>query len=151
MKYCSKCGFSNEDNAAFCASCGENVQDSVPQAPAQAPTETYYTPPVQTPVYTNQEPVSTDGKNPATLWLILNIVATVICCGNLINIVGIIFAAIGMGSFNKGEYADAESKTKTAKILFWVGLGLGVLSLIIGLAAGLLPLILSIMDSSYYY
>ena len=34
MKYCTKCGYGNDDTADFCASCGENLNGSAQQSEA---------------------------------------------------------------------------------------------------------------------
>lgn len=178
MKYCTKCGASNEDQARFCANCGQPMPEAEPAAPsvdpvveppkaqAYVPSQEVSTPVQETassqqssgysgPVYTAAQPQVTGsassagttekGNNPATLWLILNIVSTVLCCcTNVVSIIGIVFAALGMSSFNKGDIADCESKTKVAKIMFFISLGFGVLSLIIALVSG-------IGDLTYYF
>ncbi|MDD4796244.1 MAG: zinc-ribbon domain-containing protein [Eubacteriales bacterium] len=173
MKYCTKCGASNEDQARFCANCGQTMPEAAapsvepviepiveqPQAQEYIPSQEASTPVREDvsagqtgsyagPVYTAPQPpvsgpvdstAADKGSNPATLWLILNIVSTVLCCcTNIVSIIGIVFAALGMTAFNKGDAADCESKTKIAKIMFFVSLGFGVLSLIIGLASGII-------------
>lgn len=201
MKYCPKCGTGNEDDAKFCANCGQPLEANEQPAPpvvdtpaaeaakpqavipeVQPPVQEDYSPsqepampaqevdpvaPQETPaqeepeqegyggpVYTAPQPEpmesmveDTGEKNPATLWLILNIVATVLCCcTNLPAIVGIVFAAIGMSSFKKGDVEDAKSKAKLSMILLIVGVALAIVSTIIAVAAGAIPAILSAMD-----
>ena len=157
MKYCPKCGHSNEDTVQYCGNCGtflgeaqpapaapvppvEPVADPIaPEAPTAeaapeaeaAPATGYVTD------YNNAYNTSGAGQipaapvsNTATLWLILNIVLTVLCCGNVVNIVGIVFAALGMSAFNKGDYTQMANNVKVSKILFFVGLGLGLLMII---------------------
>ena len=134
MKFCTSCGANNEDSAVFCASCGNKfAEQETPQAQAQ-------------PVYqaapsyeANPAPANkgTEEKNPATLWLILHIALTVLCCcTNVVNIVGIVFAAIAMNKYKQGDVAGGDSNLKIAKILLYVGVGLGVLSGILGFVGG---------------
>ena len=80
-------------------------------------------------------------QNTATLWLILNIVMTVLCCGNILGIIGIVYAALGMGAHTRGDYAKMESNTRTSRILFIVGIilgAIGMLFFVIAAAAGML-------------
>ncbi|MDD3242917.1 MAG: zinc-ribbon domain-containing protein [Eubacteriales bacterium] len=150
MKYCTKCGSGNEDQAMFCANCGQAFEQPAAEQPVVE--QPVVEQPVEAPAYTEAQPAAVvndpNAKNPATLWMILNIVLTVLCCcSNVAAIVGIVFGAIGMSSFNKGNLEDAEAKTKIAKIMFFVGLGLGVLSFIISLATGLMSSLPEIINN----
>ena len=178
MKYCPKCGHSNEDTVQYCGNCGtflgeaqpaptapvppvEPVADPIaPEAPTAeaapeaeaAPATGYVTD------YNNAYNTSGAGpipaapvSNTATLWLILNIVLTVLCCGNVVNIIGIVFAALGMSAFNKGDYTQMASQVKISKILFFVGLGLGLLSAIIMIIAIVAGGLSSFADFGYGY
>lgn len=146
MKYCAKCGNANADEAVFCASCGSPLEqapaapeaapapESAPElVPESAPEPSAYSAPTY-----DATPAAPAEKNTATLWLILNIVLTVLCCGNLFGIIGIIFAAIGMGSHGKGNYEDMKKKAKISMIMFIVGIVLGIISIIVAIATGLL-------------
>lgn len=82
-----------------------------------------------------------------TLNLIFSILATIFCCMPL-GIVAIVFAAIGMSRQGSGDYAGAESAARTARILNWISLAIGLagigiwvlLALVFGLGV---PFILS--------
>lgn len=151
MKYCSKCGNANVDEAVFCAGCGSPMEQApaapqppvaapatapaaAPAAPAEqttysAPAPSAYAAPSYSTSYTGPD-IQT--KNSSTLWLILNIAATLFCCpGALFSIIGLIFAIIGMGSYNKGDYEDMKKKTKVSMILFIVGAVLGLIGWIV--------------------
>lgn len=131
MKYCAKCGNTNTDEAVFCASCGSPMEQA-PAAPQAAPEAPAYTAPAyDASAYSAPAAAVTETKNTATLWLILNIVVTVLCCGGLFSILGIIFAAIGMGSFKKGDYEDMKKKSKLSMIMFIIGLLLGLIFMVI--------------------
>jgi succinate dehydrogenase/fumarate reductase cytochrome b subunit len=144
MKYCSKCGNANADESVFCSSCGTPMEQApaAPAAPqsvpapepasysAPAPQQSAYTAPSYD-NYSAPTAAVTETKNSATLWLILNIVATVLCCAGLFGILGIVFAAMGMGSFNKGDYEEMQKKSKLSMIMFIIGMVLGVISLIV--------------------
>lgn len=129
MKYCTKCGTPNEDDVLKCTNCGEGFEVESETPVAETPDTAYTVPQPAAPL--SQNPIAGE-KNPVTLWLILNIVLTAMCClTNLAGIIGIVFAAIGMGSFNKADMADAQAKAKIAKIMFFIGLGLGILGIIL--------------------
>ncbi len=160
MKYCSKCGNANSDEAVFCSGCGSPLEQApaAPQpapAPEPAPEPVAYTAPVSQP--TSQQgtytapaydssaysapaaPAGGEVKNKATLWLILNIVSTVLCCSGIFGIIGIILAAMGMGSFKRADYEDMNKKSKIAMIMFIIGTVLGLIGeiiLIVLIAAG---------------
>lgn len=116
MKYCTKCGYGNDDTADFCASCGENLNGSAQQSEA--------TPYNASASDSGNAPAKSG--NPATLWLVLNIVGT-LCCGGVLCIIGIVFTALAMSAYNNGDTADGDSKLKLGKIFFWVGFGVGLL------------------------
>lgn len=151
MNKCSKCNFDNFDDAVFCAGCGSPLEKAPePEAapPAEAAPEVAQAPepeaapaapeaPAATPepvpaqavepsAYSAYSapaaPIAPAESNKATLWLILNIVATVLCCcANVFSIIGIIFSAIGMSSYSKGNYEDMRKKANVGKIMFIIG------------------------------
>ena len=137
MKFCAKCGNANTDEAVFCASCGTPMEQAPAAPQASEPvvsvpvTPTYSAPAYSAPMAAAPEEV----KNTSTLWLILNIVVTVLCCGGLFSILGIVFAAMGMGAYKKGDYEEMKKKSKLSMIMFIVGLVLGLISLVIGIIA----------------
>jgi hypothetical protein len=127
MKYCARCGQQNDDSAVFCARCGNSLS-----APAGQGSSTV--------VVVGNSGQQATGSNPGTLWLILNIVLVALsCCSNILGIIGIIFAAIAMGDFNKGMYNEAKSHANVAKWMFWISIIVGVVGGVIALVAGLLP------------
>lgn len=115
MKYCQRCGFQNDDSAGFCSRCGNSLAASAGNSTV-----------VVVGGSGQQAPV---GSNPGTLWMVLNIVLTLLCC-SVLSIIGIIFGAMAMSKFNNGVYAEAKSNANVSKILFIIGLILGVLSLV---------------------
>jgi hypothetical protein len=154
MKYCSKCGNANIDEAVFCAGCGSPLAQApaapqpstpapapvaAPAAPAPAPEKPAYSAPAQpsyaAPAYdAGYTGPDVQTKNTSTLWMILNIAATLLCCpGALFSIIGLIFAIMGSGSFNKGNYEDMAKKTKLSTVLFIVAAVLGLLGWILGI------------------
>ena len=74
-------------------------------------------------------------RSSATLWLILNIVS-VLFCGNLPGIAGAIFAGLALGRVD-ADPVDARRKTRIAKILFFAGLILAAVLIVVA-AVGLL-------------
>ena len=157
---CKNCGAEIGEGSVFCGNCGMKVEQEpfykepaqpVYEEPVQGEyhQETYseyqeqgsYVPPVM-PEY-QAEPV-VNGERPNTvLWIVLAAVEIFTCC-QLTGIISLIFAILGHVAADKGDFAEAAGKIKTAKIWFWVGLGLGLLFVILyvvlvalGIAAGL--------------
>ena len=136
MKICNACGATNQDGAVFCAGCGQQL------------------PMDQAPVYAEPAP-AVQGKNPSTLWLVLNIVLTVLCCGacvpTITGIIGIIMAALGGSAFNKGDIEGCKGKVKVAKIMFIIGLIFAIIGAILGILyivfMGGLGALMGIMES----
>jgi ribosomal protein L40E len=120
MKYCSKCGGVNEDDALYCQRCGTPLLLAPAAPPAAEP-------------YAAQVPAAEPPEsNTAMLWLVLNIISTVLCCpGFLFSVIGIVFAALGSESFRKGDMTDMRKKSTVAMILFIVGVLLGLVGWII--------------------
>lgn len=168
MKYCTRCGAGNAGDAAFCCQCGSRLSadqtgsrpdlGSVPEIPpvpeiprpesfgekagppvAQTPPAAYF-PPAQI-LYTqpqgDQAPPAADKGN-SVVWLVLNIVLTVLCCctvlGSLCAIIGIVFAGLSISRANGGDADNARRYEKLSMILFFVALGVGIAVFIAGIA-----------------
>ncbi|MBQ5897249.1 MAG: CD225/dispanin family protein [Oscillospiraceae bacterium] len=177
--YCKNCGAEINEGALFCGNCGMKIETEQPVY--EAPAEPVFEEPVQEepvqgeyhqdthneyqeqgsyvpPVMPENPPVSetvVPAEKPNTvLWIVLSAVEIFTCCG-LTGIVSLIYAILGHLAADKGDFADAAKKIKTAKIWFWVGIGLGILATVIcvvcvavfGFAAGVTDEILS----GYYY
>lgn len=113
--FCKNCGQELPDGAVFCPNCNASVADA---AQAQTPYGYGAQPPygAQQPYgYAPQQPIVQPPK-PSLAWLIVNIVCLVLS-GNIFSIIGTIFGALAQSAYNKGAYAEAESKNKTTKIL----------------------------------
>lgn len=113
--FCKNCGQELPDGAVFCPNCNASVADA---AQAQTPYGYGAQPPygAQQPYgYAPQQPIAQPPK-PSLAWLIVNIVCLVLS-GNIFSIIGTIFGALAQSAYNKGAYAEAESKNKTTKIL----------------------------------
>ncbi len=63
-------------------------------------------------------------------YLIPNILITVLCFGNILSIIGIIFGCMAMNAKNKGNLCAFEY-ARYSKNLFWWALGLGILSFVL--------------------
>ncbi len=81
----------------------------------------------------NQQPA---GKSPGQIWMILSIISF-LCCGGLLAVPSFVFALLSNQSFNRGDVADAEQKANTAKILFFVAIGVTVVIYIVAFATGI--------------
>ena len=159
---CKNCGAELNEGAVFCGNCGMKIEAEQPvyEAPAQEFSQEVhneyqeqgsYVPPVMPECYS--EPVVPAEKPNTVLWIVLAAVEIFTCC-QLTGIVSLIFAILGHVAADKGDFAEAEKKIKTAKTWFWVGLVLGLVFIIayfilvaIGVAAG----VTEEMLSGYYY
>lgn len=158
---CKNCGAELHEGSVFCGNCGMRIEPEqnvyeIPEQPVyEEPAQEYYqevhteyqeqgsyqAPPFN-PEYA--EPVVSSGEKPNTvLWIVLAAVEIFTCC-QLTGIVSLIYAILGHISAEKGDFADAERKVKTAKTWFWVGLALGIVFIaayiflvVIGIAAGI--------------
>ena len=132
---CKNCGAELNEGAAFCGNCGMRIETEQPvyEAPAQ---EYYqevhneyqeqgsYVPPVM-PEYPSEPSFVTVERPNTVLWIVLAAVEIFTCC-QLTGIVSLIYAILGHVAADKGDFAEAERKIKTAKTWFWVGLVLGI-------------------------
>lgn len=87
------------------------------------------------PVY-NAQPVPPAAPVSATLWIILNILMLLCgCCtvNGILGLIGLIFAVQANNAGKAGDVVTAQMKLKTSKILFFVSLGLLVVSVIIAI------------------
>ena len=162
---CKNCGAEIGEGALFCGNCGMKVEAEQPvyEAPAQEFSQEVhneyqeqgsYVPPV-IPEYASGAETLVPAEKPNTvLWIVLAAVQIFTCC-QLTGIISLIYAILGHLAADKGDFAEAEKKIKTAKTWFWVGIGLGILIALIyvvciavfGFAAGVTDEILS----GYYY
>ena len=99
------------------------------QEPVYSPTKPEPTP-FQQPVYTDpQTAAPTDSVN-TTLWIVLCAIETVLCCSVLPGAVGLVLAIVA-ATKKKNDPAGARSMIKGAKIAFWIGVVLSVLTVIL--------------------
>ena len=81
------------------------------------------------------QPVSPAAPVSATLWIILNILMLLggCCCtvNGILGLIGLIFAVQANNAGKVGDVVTAQKKLKTSKILFFVSLGLLVVSVIV--------------------
>lgn len=83
------------------------------------------------------QPVPPAAPVSATLWIILNILMLLggCCCtvNGILGLIGLIFAVQANNAGKVGDVVTAQKKLKTSKILFFVSLGLLVVSVIIAI------------------
>lgn len=164
--FCKNCGQEIAEGAAFCPNCNTPVvsapqpqpvdpvygQQAMPQQPI--PPQPPYGQPTYTDSYMQQPynagyPYPQVPPKPALTWLIVNIVLMVLSgFTGILSIIGTIFGALGQSAYNKGNYADAESKTKVCKVLGIIGLVCIVLAFFLGILFGITG---AFASSSYYY
>lgn len=107
------------------------------------------------PVY-NAQPVQPEAALPnSTLWIILNSIMIVLgcCCtfSGIAGIIGLVFAIQGNNAVKAGDLATAQNKLKTAKVLFFVSLGLFVVGNILGIVTGLFYDSFTQLEDYMYY
>lgn len=106
------------------------------------------------PVY-NAQPIQPEALPNSTLWIILNsiMIALGCCCSfsGIAGIIGLVFAIQGNNAVKAGDLATAQNKLKTAKVLFFVSLGLFVVGNILGIVTGLFSDYLTQLEDYMYY
>jgi len=135
--FCPKCGTDNPAGAMSCAKCGGPLA-AQPQAPgAQPPAQQQYggvQPPAAAQSYSGQAVAAI--QNYMTHNIIMTVVSTLACC-NIVSlalaIVGIVFASNSKKAAAQGDVNGAQSAANTAKILFFISLGLVILFLVGGI------------------
>ena len=126
---------------APCA-CVESKPEPQPQYTQPEPQPQYTQPQYaqpEPPQYNSQsdyiaQPVSPAAPVSATLWIILNILMLLCgCCtvNGILGLIGLIFAVQANNAGKVGDVVTAQKKLKTSKILFFVSLGLLVVSVIV--------------------
>lgn len=103
------------------------------------------------PVY-NAQPVPPAAPVSATLWIILNILMLLGgCCtvNGILGLIGLIFAVQANNAGKVGDVVTAQKKLKTSKILFFVSLGLLVVSVIIAIILNSVGVIDDLMYQYY--
>ena len=106
------------------------------------------------PVY-NAQPIQPEALPNSTLWIILNSIMIVLgcCCSfsGIAGIIGLVFAIQGNNAVKAGDLATAQNKLKTAKVLFFVSLGLFVVGNILGIVTGLFYDSFTQLEDYMYY
>lgn len=152
---CPKCGAENYDNAVYCTSCGEalqNTQEQPPQQPAypQQPQQGGYQQPQQ-PAY--QQPMYQQQPVPqVNNYLVWSILVTIFCCLPF-GIAAIVFSSKVNTLLAQGNYAgamDASKKAKTWCIVGAIGFVVVLIFYIILFATGLMNLDSLTSYSKYY-
>ena len=117
--FCTNCGMNNPDNAAHCTQCGKALTAPVRQTAA----------PVQ------PETAPENFKDFKTINILITVFSCLCCCSGclaivslVLGIVGIVFSSQAKTAFAAGDYATAQSKAKTAKIMAIIG---GILLIIV--------------------
>ena len=111
--FCTNCGMSNPDTATHCTNCGNALKAPVQTASA----------PVQPEVSAPE-----NFKDFKTFNIIITVFSGLCCCSGclaivslVLGIVGIVFSSQAKTAFAAGDYATAQAKAKTAKIMAIIG------------------------------
>ncbi len=141
--FCKNCGTNLGEGIKFCPNCGAKVEAEPAPAPAPAkeePVSGSYTAPVyeapkyEAPKYEAPKyeapaaPAAPAGDMPnTTLWIILSVVSMLFCC--LVGgIVSLIYSIKANSCVKVNDVMGANQNLKTAKLWFWISLGVGVVS-----------------------
>lgn len=100
--FCHKCGSQNPDNAVMCGACGASFAN-----PYESPTSEL-NPPTQINNY------------------LVPAIFSALCCCPPFGIVSIVYAAQVNGLLAGGNVAGAMKAAQSAKMWFWIALGLGL-------------------------
>lgn len=85
----------------------------------------------------NQQQYNPYGSTPGfALWCILGVIQTLCCC-NFTGIGVIIMSVIANVSFKDRNYSSYQWQIKAAKIIFFVGIGLQLVGMMLGLTTGI--------------
>lgn len=149
---CKQCGAVNALGSRFCESCGSALSDASQAAPVRTPPPPVAAPPPNVPPAFPQTggPVTrgSDQQGKAVASLVLGI-AGFVACGPFSAIPGMILGKSVMNAVRDGRAPASDESL--AKVGFYISLGVTILYgllLILVLAFGLLPLILSSISSS---
>lgn len=69
--------------------------------------------------------------------IVVTIFGLCLCCGvgSIPGIVGIVFASKVNGALNRGDFAEAQRSSATAKLWCWIGTGVCALGLLLTIAS----------------
>lgn len=143
---CKNCGAPLEENAKFCGNCGAKVVEEEPAVseevkeertePEQKTENTEYIPHVEAEKV--NPGMNYDSEINTTLWIILGIIDIILCGSKIPGIICLIFAFIALSNKNKGNFEEAKSNIKIAKIAFFIGLVLAILVFVLGIVGSIL-------------
>ena len=109
--FCPSCGKKNEDTAAQCVGCGQNLFNDAPAQPGIPPQQA-------------------DQRPEIPNYLVQAILVTVLCCLPC-GIVAIVYAAQVNGKITSGDIAGAMNSSQKAKMWSWISFGLGLAAIVI--------------------
>ncbi len=139
--FCQNCGSPVGEGEKFCRNCGAKIETIPTPAPVyEAPEKEEkiagsYSAPVYEAPKTVEPAAPVEAMPNTTLWIILGAVSLFFCC--IPGIVSLIFAIKASTCVSANNIAGANKDIKAAKIWFWVSIGLGVASGILGFIGGI--------------
>ncbi len=142
--FCKNCGNQINGGEKFCPNCGTpvEVQPAYNQEPVYNPQPEYsqenageYKQEYNAPVYSAEPQNIPEAAPNTTLWIILSALE-IFCCSPLFGIIALVFAIMGNSAAGRGDYAEAESKLKTAKIMLIVGVAVSIVVSVIAFFIG---------------
>ncbi len=140
---CPKCSQENSDSARYCMHCGAELLEEKPtnyEGPSsredESPRNEYQSSYRYRAGDRYQPSPGPMDRPPMGSWLVPNIVLTVLsvftcsCIGLIFTAIGIGFGAQVNGRFRSGDMEGAARAARTARTLFWIGLIVGILTMI---------------------
>lgn len=118
--FCSSCGARNDENAAYCANCGNELR-RIETPRVDAP------PPTQPRTQTSYAPQSPQANVPT--YLAPAILTTLFCCLPF-GIVSIVYAAQVNGKLAAGDRPGALQSSQNAKTWAWIAFGSGLVVIV---------------------
>jgi hypothetical protein len=116
MKVCAQCQNQNQDDASQCAKCGANLSATA-QVPDAPPMPQHQAVPMQ---QFGAGPLPSTGKGMAITAIILGVLSSVIPL--ILGIIALVYGHEAKKRWATGEYAAAQEKAKTAKLLAKIGM-----------------------------
>jgi len=131
--YCVHCGAQVDETARFCPQCGAALSSSRNAQPldgAESPLNPTCENPYASGANYDRSANYDFASTPIEDYLLWNILATLFCCMPC-GIAGIVFSSLCNSAKGRGDFQTAYRRAKTAKILFWVSFGLGLLGVVL--------------------
>ena len=126
--YCRNCGAEIDDDSRFCGFCGAKVEA---ENEAETPGSD------RSPFASTPLPDNTPGVDP-TAWIVLSVIEIVLCGSVIPGVIGLIFGISAENCRKTGDWEGTRSNLGVARAAVFIGLGLLLVELFLGLVGGFL-------------